>query len=149
MDEIIKRFKERFEMLSPFQRFIGMRLEVKPDFTPIVRFDMRNELIGNFDYGILHGGIIASVMDVSAGIAAFLQLPLKYPDQTADQIMERVSKASTIDLRIDYLRPGFGETFTALGKIIRIGNKIAVSETDLFNEKEEHIAAARGTYIVG
>jgi len=149
MNEIIARFKERFETLSPFQKFLGMKLEVTDSFTPVITFDMKNDLIGNFDYGILHGGVIASVMDVTAGISALLCLPSKYPSESADQIMKRVSKVGTIDLRIDYIQPGRGKSFTATGETLRAGNKIAVSTAKLHNDEGVLIAAGTGTYLIG
>ena len=57
-------------------------------------------------------------------------------------------KLNTIDLRIDYLRPGKGKIFTASGSILRTGKKVGVSRMELHNEKQDLIAVGTGTYIV-
>jgi len=51
-----------------------------------------------------------------------------------------IIKGGTIDLRIDYLRPGKGEHFIASGKILRVGKKVGVVQTELRNEQDELIA---------
>jgi len=63
--------------------------------------------------------------------------------------MERLSRCGTIDLRVDYLRPGQGKEFIANASIIRSGNKVAVARMELHNEDGTHIAFGTGTYLVG
>ena len=55
----------------------------------------------------------------------------------------------TIDLRVDYLRPGRGERFTATSSLLRAGNKVAVARVELHNEAQVYIASATATYMVG
>ena len=57
-------------------------------------------------------------------------------------------KMSTIDLSIDYLRPGRGKSIIADGKILRIGNKVAVTRMELHNDEGKLIAVGTGTYIL-
>ena len=63
--------------------------------------------------------------------------------------MQRLSKVGTIDMRVDYLRPGTGKHFTATGWILRTGGKVAVTRMELRNEEETLIAVGTGTYTVG
>ncbi len=51
----------------------------------------------------------------------------------------------TIDLRVDYLRPGRGERFTATSTLLRAGNKVAVARVELHNEAQVY-ASATATY---
>ena len=62
---------------------------------------------------------------------------------------ERFSRVGTIDLRVDYLRPGLGDFFIGTGSIIRAGNKVTVVRMELHNNEEQMIAVGTGTYIVG
>ena len=55
----------------------------------------------------------------------------------------------TIDLRVDYLRPGIGKHFIASSFILRAGNKVAVTRMELHNDNGEHIAVGTGAYLVG
>ena len=57
-------------------------------------------------------------------------------------------KLNTIDLRIDYIRPGKGSLFTATGYILRAGRKVAVARMELHNENEQLIAVGTGSYII-
>ena len=57
-------------------------------------------------------------------------------------------RGGTIDLRIDYLMPGKGNSFVASGIILRRGSKVAVVRTDLRNKQDDLIAVGIGTYLV-
>ncbi len=58
-------------------------------------------------------------------------------------------EAKNINLRIDYIRPGKGQHFTATSNILRVGSKIAVSRMELRNEEDVLIAVGTGTYTAG
>ena len=83
-----------------------------------LRIKMDDKLIGNPFHNILHGGVTASLLDVARwhDSRRFLHrraggfLP-SYPQGT-------LSRLGTIDLRIDYLRPGRGNEFIATAHII-------------------------------
>jgi uncharacterized protein (TIGR00369 family) len=66
-----------------------------------------------------------------------------------EELGKRMAKIGTIDLRVDYLRPGKGQYFLATGTILRKGSKVAVVRTELCNEGKVLIAAGTGTYLVG
>jgi uncharacterized protein (TIGR00369 family) len=55
----------------------------------------------------------------------------------------------TIDMRVDYLRPGRGKHFIATGRVVRLGNRIAVTHMELHNDGGELIATAGAAYVVG
>ena len=60
-----------------------------------------------------------------------------------------LSKIGTIDMRVDYVRPGKGEWFEATGRVLRTGNKVAVTRMEVHNDKDELIALGTGTYLCG
>jgi uncharacterized protein (TIGR00369 family) len=60
-----------------------------------------------------------------------------------------LTKIGTIDLRIDYLRPGKGNYFVATGAIMRAGRRVSVTRMELYNDQNVLIAVGTGTYIVG
>ncbi|STV96975.1 protein PaaI [Klebsiella michiganensis] len=66
-----------------------------------------------------------------------------------EELRQRLSRMGTIDLRVDYLRPGRGERFTATSSLLRAGNKVAVARVELHNEEQVYIASATATYMVG
>ena len=69
--------------------------------------------------------------------------------QHGEELRQRLSRMGTIDLRVDYLRPGRGERFTATSSLLRAGNKVAVARVELHNEEQVYIASATATYMVG
>ena len=115
----------------------------------VITFDLRDELLGNPIYRTLHGGVISSILDIAGGHTVYLQVFKEVQEKPFDKQIERLSKIGTIDLRVDYIRPGKGEHFTAKGSILRLGNKIAVTRMELHNEMDVLIAVGTGTYTVG
>ena len=55
----------------------------------------------------------------------------------------------TIDLHVDYLRPGRGKYFIATGRVVRLGNRVAVAHMELVNDTGELIATGGAAYMVG
>jgi uncharacterized protein (TIGR00369 family) len=131
-----------------FNAVLGIKtLSFEPQ-APQVSFDMRPQLIGHYGVGRLHGGVIAAVLDVVAGFAIGIALAEKYPAESAEQVMNRVARLGTIDLRVDYLHPGLGQSFVAGAKVTRLGGRIASVQMDLRNETELLIATGSAAYVV-
>lgn len=138
-----------YEDRMPFHRLLGIKVvhlsikEVK------VKIEMREELIGNFVRGSLHGGVISSILDLTGGLIATVELLKNIEGKDIEEIGKRIARVGTIDLRTDYLRAGKGEHFIATGSILRKGNKVAVARTELTNNENCLIAAGTGTYLIG
>lgn len=137
-----------FEERIPFNQVLGLRMERLGESDVVVRFDMRDELIGNFTRGNLHGGVISSVLDVVGGLVAFIALLRREGVQSLEDEADKFSRLGTIDLRVDYLRPGLGTTFSAKGFVLRAGRKVAVARMELHNEEESLIAVGTGAYSI-
>ena len=97
----------------------------------------------------MHGGVISAALDTAGGLIAAIGIMKRADGLHDEQIMKRTLKMGTIDLRVDYLRPGQGKYFLATGSIMRMGKKIAVSRMKLHNDKGLLIAVGTGTYLVG
>jgi uncharacterized protein (TIGR00369 family) len=133
----------------PFNRLLGLKVTGFGEDSVEVSFSWSEQLIGNPLQKILHGGVIASVLDVAGGIMAVSSALGRLADVEPAELVERLGKMSTIDIRTDYLRPGRGEQFIATARVIRAGNKVAVCRMELHNEQGVHIALGTGTYLVG
>jgi acyl-CoA thioesterase len=68
---------------------------------------------------MVHGGAMFTAMDVVAGNA----------------VMSLGNSCVTLDANVNYLRMGKPGKLTAVGKVIKKGRQIAVSDVDLFDEK--------------
>lgn len=138
-----------FVYQMPFNQLIGLELiRFEQDYAEI-QFRYQDKLVGNIAQRILHGGMIASVLDVSAGLVCVGNALTRLAPISQEQLEQKLAKMGTIDLRVDYLRPGRGECFTASSHILRSGNKVSVTRVELHNEKQVHIASGTATYIVG
>ncbi|OEU47266.1 MAG: hypothetical protein BA862_08785 [Desulfobulbaceae bacterium S3730MH12] len=149
LQEKLDYLREMYEKLIPFDRLLGIEIDTLTLTDIKIRIDMREELIGNFIRGMLHGGVISSVLDLTGGLIASVELVKHLENVEPDEVARRVARVGTIDLRVDYLRAGKGVYFTASGTVLRKGNKVAVIRTELCNDQNLLIAAGTGTYLVG
>jgi uncharacterized protein (TIGR00369 family) len=133
----------------PFDKFLGIKVIELNLERSVIAISSREELQGNYVHKILHGGVISAVIDLSGGIIAQLHAMYKMEGMTIAQMMHRFSKMSTLNMRVDYLRPGAGENFQCIAKVARAGNKVAVVQMEMFNEKNEQIAIGTGSYLIG
>lgn len=146
--ELEAAFRELFEKLIAFNQLIGMKVVSMDATAPRIRFDMRPDLIGHFLFGRLHGGVISSVLDVTAGLALMCAIAEKHRDETAIQVMHRFAKFGTIDLRIDFLRPGNGEFFIATARVTRLGGRIGSTQMTLENDSGTLIATGSAAFVI-
>lgn len=138
-----------YENRMPFDQLLGVKVECLSMEEVKVKLEMREELIGNFARGSLHGGVISSVLDLTGGLIASVEILKNLEGKDIDEVGRRLTRVGTIDLRVDYLRAGKGAHFIATGSTLRIGNKVAVVRTELINNSDSLIAAGTGTYLIG
>ena len=138
------------ENLIPFNRILGVRdCRIDDEGVVRIRIDRRDELIGNFARGFLHGGVVSATLDVVGGIAAMMAVVGRDLPETREEAGRIFSKVSTIDMRIDYLRPGVGEWFDASATVLRTGSRVAVTRMEFRNDEGTLVAVGTGTYMVG
>ena len=147
--ELIQQLAEAFGEKIPFNKLLGLHFDKLDRDSCEVSFHNKAELVGNYIQGILHGGEIASAIDVAGGTMAAIGLMQRNPETHQQELLEKLSRLGTIDLRIDYVRPGRGERFIASAKVLRSGNKVAVVRMELHNEQQTLIALGTGTYLIG
>ncbi len=140
-NELLQGFFEIYEKQIPFNRVLGLKLDSISENDACIKFEMKDELIGNFVDGVLHGGVISAVLDTVGALTASAGILKGMKSLEIDQILK-----GTIDLRVDYLRPGKGIYFLATGSIIRMGNKVVVVKMELHNDQKLLIAIGTGTY---
>jgi uncharacterized protein (TIGR00369 family) len=130
-----------------FNQVLGLQVQaLLPQL--VLRFDMRPALVGHAHYGRLHGGVISAALDALGGSALMVALGEKHAHETSAQVMHRYLKVGTIDLRVDFLRPGLGSHFLATAEITRLGGRVGSTQMRLHNDAGELIATAAGAYIV-
>lgn len=147
VDEVLAIIHDVVDKI-PFNKVLGLTVESMNLEHPSVTLRMRPDLIGNFIRGSLHGGVISSTLDFMGGLVAFFGVLRTMQGQPVRAMAERFAKIGTIDLRIDYLRPGIGEHFVATGFVLRTGKKVAVTRMELHNDERQLIAVGTGAYVV-
>jgi uncharacterized protein (TIGR00369 family) len=130
-----------------FNRVLGLQVASMDPNAPKIRFHMRPELVGNPARKILHGGVISATLDVAGGFAVMMRMHSKMDAQ--DLARGAFPNLGTIDLRVDYLRPGRGRQFEATARVVRLGSRIAVTHMELVSDDGELIATGSAAYVVG
>ncbi len=69
--------------------------------------------------GFVHGGVTATLADITAGLAAVSLVPADHHVVTAD-------------LKISYLNPGVGEKLFARGWVLKQGRKLNFCEAEVY-----------------
>ena len=90
--------------------------------------------------------MISATLDMVGGLAIALASLAKKTEETPARQFPNIG---TIDLRIDYLRPGRGKFFIASGRVVRLGGRVAVAHMELVNDTGDQIATGSAAYIVG
>ena len=81
--------------------------------------------------GFIHAGVMATMADHTAGYSAFTIVP------ESMQIL-------TIEFKINFLRPAFGESLICNSRVIREGRQIIVSESEVFDIRDgNQVAVAK------
>lgn len=117
---------------SPFQRLLGLRAVAVDCQKRLVEIELpfKAQSARGVAGDQLHGGVLATLMDVAGDYAVGLQVGFLTP---------------TINLHVDYLRPSNG-TVRAIAGVLRCGRSIGVADIKVFDQEERLVAAARGTY---
>jgi uncharacterized protein (TIGR00369 family) len=148
-DAVLTIVRDVYERL-PFNKLLGLEVEHLEAHRAGFRFDRRDDLVGNFIQGILHGGVISAVLDTTGGMMATVSAlgRMHANGSTQAEMAASFARYGTIDMRVDYLRPGRGEHFVSTATIMRTGRTVAVTRMELTNDDGFLIAVGTGAYKI-
>jgi uncharacterized protein (TIGR00369 family) len=126
-----QRIREAFERV-PFAHLLGIELGEMRRGAATLHLEVRDELRQN--NGVVHGGVVASLMDTAA---AFALLTLLEANQTS----------TTVDLTVHYLRPLLKGRATAEARVLRAGRRIITITVDVLDETKTLAATALTSFI--
>ncbi len=132
----------------PFCKLLGMKLTDLNADHPKLTIHKQPELIGNFSQGMLHGGVIASVLDSIGAVGVLLKMAQQTPRQTAMEQVAEFAQMSTIDLRIDFLKPARGDVFIASAEVTRLGRRVANVLMQMHDQEGVRIATGAAAFIL-
>ncbi|QQR91673.1 MAG: hotdog fold thioesterase [Myxococcales bacterium] len=123
--------------MIPFNKMLGIEVRSLKKGYAELKIPFRPEFVGDFTKPALHGGVLSALMDVTGGAAVWTVLGAN-------------SRVATIDLRVDYLKPGQSLDVFARAQVLRVGGRVGVASVQAFHEEkpEEIIADARGVYVL-
>lgn len=136
--EILARLDQSFVQTIPFNAALGLRVvDAADEGWAVLRLPYRAELVGNPETGVLHGGMITSLIDACCGVAVFLKTQFQ-------------SRVATLDLRIDYLRPARPpEDVLARAECYKLTRHVAfVRALAHHGDPADPIASASGTFVI-
>ncbi|MBI5575050.1 MAG: PaaI family thioesterase [Deltaproteobacteria bacterium] len=117
----------------PFVRLMGMKLVSAGGGKSVMECKIRPILKNSA--GTLHGGVMGALVDMSVATALRSVMPLP-------------SKMTTVEYKVNFLKPVPSGTVTAYGNILRLGRTIAVGSTEIRNGDGEVVAFGSATYYI-
>src|SRR5271154_2576151 len=84
-------------------------------------------------HGVVHGGVLATIADTVAAIAAYTTVP-------------KGTNIATVELKINYLEPVPGGKIRAEARVLRAGRNFVVTECEIFDAKGKLAAKALLTF---
>lgn len=137
MNVINKTVKRMLSVASPHMRSLGYEVLELGDGRCLARIPYNEELIGDPITGVLHGGVVTTLLDGAAGVSVLSRIKRPIP-------------LATLDLRIDYLRPSTpGEAILARVECYKTTRNVAFVRGVAFNGDEaDPVASMAGTFML-
>ena len=117
----------------PFENNLKLDVAERHADGVTIHFPLAPEFINS--QGVLHGGITATIADEAAWHAI-------------DNHFGKPTICTTTELKVNYLRPIFGEKLTARAYLVRAGKTLCVSRVDIFDDSGQLAAIAIVTYML-
>ena len=146
--EFVAGLKDMFENRVVFNRVLGLQITNLHPEGAEGRIAMRPELVGHFATNRIHGGVISATLDAMGGLAVMAAIGARHMDDEPMQRLHRFAKLGTIDLRVDYLRPGIGEHFDVRSQVLRLGSRVASTRMEFLAADGKLLATGSGAYII-
>lgn len=147
-DEFMAGLRTIFEEMIVFNKVLGLKISSVGAQEVRARLDMKPELIGHYAHKRIHGGAISASLDALGGLAVMAAIGARHMDESPTQRLHRFSKLGTIDLRVDYLRPGIGEYFELRAEVMRLGSRVASTRMEFYGADGTLLSTGSAAYIV-
>ncbi len=121
----------------PHNTALGLRAVDIGEGVAAVELPYNEQLVGNPDTGVLHGGAITATLDATCGMAVWMKMPVP-------------TRIATIDLRIDYLRPATPhKSVICRAECYKLTKNVAFARAVAYQDSpSDPVAAAAGTFAI-
>jgi len=117
----------------PIAKTLGINLDDVGEGTAVATMKVDSRFYNPM--GTVHGGILTDLADLSLGVAAA-------------SLLKDGESFTTLELKINFLRPVFETTLRAEAKVVHKGKTIEVVETILKNSEGKDVARAVATQFI-
>jgi uncharacterized protein (TIGR00369 family) len=118
---------------APVARLIGFQLTSIRHGESVIELEATDAHANPM--GTLHGGILCDIADAAMGIAFASTL-------------EDGESFTTLELKINFLRPVWKDKLRAVGKVIKRGRSVGMVECDVLNAKGALVARSNSTCLI-
>ena len=123
---------ERALLIAPFHRWLGLRVTAVGPQGIEIAMPWREEQVSNPAVQATHGGILAALIDLTG----------LYTVLAAGGMA-----TATADLRVDYHRAARLGALRARGRVVKLGKRLSVADTELLDAEGVLVASGRGAYL--
>ncbi|EWY41086.1 phenylacetic acid degradation protein [Skermanella stibiiresistens SB22] len=123
---------EAMLLKGPFHQWLGLQVISVGEGEIELKATWRPEWVVNAAVGYTHGGILATLVDLTADWAL---------------VSETGKGVPTVDLRVDYHRAAMQGDLKCVGKVVKSGRTVSVSEAQIFDGDGKLLASGRGVYM--
>lgn len=129
--------KKAFAGTIPHIVDIGAEMLDAQDGHALARLPYDERFVGDPETGVIHGGVVTTLIDTVCGLAVMTALDKPQP-------------IVTLDLRIDYLKPAKPkEDLLARADVYKVTRQVVFVRATAYQSDEEHpIANAVGTFML-
>lgn len=124
---------DAFNRTCPFNAWLGIRVVAASEAGVELEAPWRDELVGSPDVRTMHGGVLAAIVETTAGLSLLAVLGRAGP---------------AIDLRVDYHRPVRSGPLRGRGRVLRAGGTITSVESFVHDADERLVASGRAVFLV-
>jgi uncharacterized protein (TIGR00369 family) len=124
---------DRFIVQSPYGRLLGLRGDSVEADRVRVRLPFRPDVTTLGE--LVHGGAIASLVDVAATAAAWAS-----PEATLG------ARGSTVGFSLSFLAPALGKDLVADARVVQRGSTLCICEVAVADDAGRDVARALVTY---
>lgn len=128
----VKAIREGRAEPPPIAKTLGMNLVSVGDGKAVFKMKVGSRF--HNPMGILHGGIMADLADASMGVALA-------------SLLGDDESFTTLELKINFIRPVYEDELTAEGSVVHKGRTIAMTEAVLKNREGKEVARASATQM--
>lgn len=115
---------------GPFHQWLGLRVVSAEEGELVLKATFREEWVVNPAGGYIHGGILATLVDLAADWALVAWTGKGVP---------------TLNLHVDYHRPARGD-LTVKARVIKRGKLASSAEAWVYDSEDRLVASGRGLY---